>query len=100
MTTSLTPRPLVVAIDAAIAHQQHSIEQLVRLRALAMQHADDADIDAAYDDWCPTCGPACACGVKALVAEQPPSMLDDPIFFPDRKMAESIERQIGGVVPR
>jgi hypothetical protein len=45
---------------------------------------------------CASCGPACACEVKALVTEQPTSMLDDRIFFPDRKMAESIKRQIGG----
>lgn len=87
--TDVTRRPLVAALDAAIAAQQDVIKQLVRARAEVLRLVDGAidDYEAERD---PT---PCA---DYLPEPEPNSMLDDPILFPDQRFAQSVKRQTGG----
>lgn len=43
------PRPLLDALDEAIAASQETTKQLVRTRALAAHLVDEADIDEMFD---------------------------------------------------
>lgn len=72
------------AVAMSVHKDLHQMRRLLRMAVLAkFPYEDERHEPVAGKDFLPP-------------LDEPSSMLDDPIFFPDRTMAESIKRQMDG----